>query len=269
MLVASDMANGLPVCAPDFSEEHELAELRERTRRDELTCPECKALLNFRAGELRIPHFAHRSRGDCPLASVSLERLLSRQLLYRFFCARIGPGKLSGPVELEPAMSNLPAKMRFDVLVRRGDKAPVAVMLVETGVKSEIRRALSMCEDREGYVFRPVFLASRLKPTLVDCETFYQLDTTQRDWRYETRYGSQAVGWSQPTLHFIDPSPSEWRSLRGLRLEHAPGTFFAKSVRVSPISEILWSEGQSDWTHPGEILARLPPYPQNRIPRPW
>lgn len=262
MLVALDTSNLRPVSLPDFEAPAELALIRERARTGDLLCPECKALLWLRAGEQRVPYFAHRQLDDCPQSRVSAAILNARHLLYHFFQERVQRREIVGPVELEPPFPGLPEKARLDLIVRRGEKRPLAVMLVEGRVSPSARERLPEIVTSEGFIFRPVFLISRIKQSERNGEAIYLLDTTQREWAYPSPYGTQETVWSAPkTLHYIAEKTGEWRTLRGAHVWHWPQGYKAQSAPMSPIDRLRWSDKHSDWTHSGEIVVS-PPSPQ-------
>ncbi|HWI56955.1 MAG TPA: competence protein CoiA family protein, partial [Bacillota bacterium] len=253
MLTAWDKTKEVSLALPDFESAAQLGPLRERTRQGDLVCPTCRQLLWLHAGEILVPHFAHRRLSDCPQGRISEAILAARRLVYRFFQARIESGKLPAHIELEPVLPGIPDGASVDLVLRRESRPWVAIVLVESNWKPELRAQLrSAVEQRHHWVFRPVFLSARLKRT-EDQEEFL-LDTTQREFRQASAYDLRALaGWASPgTLHFVDTKASEWTSLRGLHLVHDPQVFAAHAVRFSPLEHLLWSEAHSDWVHPGE-----------------
>lgn len=231
-------------------------EVRSRTRQGELVCPTCRQPLWVHAGESLIPHFAHRSLSNCPHGRVSEAVLGARRLLYRFFQARIESGKLPAEIVLEPVIAGLPKNVRVDLLLRRADKPAVNVVLLERGLKPDVRAQLRGCLGGKGGVFRPVFLRARLQHP-EDEPGLFLLDTTQRKFRLGSAYDLlPPEQWQEPsTLHFIDPAPAEWTTLRGLWLAHDPQVFGTRQVRVSKMEQLLWSEGHTEWVHAGEAEA--------------
>ena len=61
MLTAWDKAAGQMLALPDWEARDLLERLRERARREEIVCPTCEQPLWLRAGDIRTPHFGHRS----------------------------------------------------------------------------------------------------------------------------------------------------------------------------------------------------------------
>lgn len=139
MLTAWDKARDATLALPDFEDGSGLEEVRTRTRRGDLVCPTCHQLLWVHAGEVRIPHFAHRSLSDCPQGRVSEAVLGARRLLYWFFQVRIESGKLRGEIVLEPSIAGLPGKVCVDLMLRRTDKPAVHVLLLESSLQPDVR----------------------------------------------------------------------------------------------------------------------------------
>lgn len=86
-------------------------ELQEIRLRQQFFCPSCEAPLVLRIGEIKIPHFAHKSLSDCDHFSEpeSPLHLHGKLLLYHFF------QQLNFNVELEKHLSEI--RQRADLLV--------------------------------------------------------------------------------------------------------------------------------------------------------
>ncbi len=256
MLTAWDTLHERLLVLPDYETRDQLESVREQARGGALLCPTCRQLLWLRAGDVRTPHFGHRSLNDCPAATVSEAVLAARRQLYRFFRVRIEAGKLQAEIELEPQFPPLSAAGRLDMVLRRSQKPPVAIWIVERSLKPDTRAILRAAMARQDFVFRPVFLHTRLKPA-PDTSDQFLLDTTQRELRCDSPYNlHDGQRWSGGgALHFIDAIAERWTTLRGLSLVHEPQLFVPSAVRASSLVELLWSETHSEWVHPGEAEA--------------
>lgn len=249
MLTALTSDRTARVALPDFRSQAELESLRQRARRGELVCPGCSQRLILRAGEIRIPHFAHKSLSDCPHSSASESILAARTLIYRFFKDRIATGAIQAEVELEPAFESLPAKTHLDVLLKPAQRPPVAVSLLERNLGPDARTLLPRIIESNSLLFRPVFLDTRLKQQ--DTRRFL-LDKTQRVFKQDCPYGiTNDHSEFAPTLRFIDPTSEQWLSLRSIEIFEAPQSYSATS-QFSPLAELQWDDAESEWIHPGE-----------------
>ncbi len=256
MLTAWDIVRETTLALPDFETGDALEAVRTRTREGQLRCPTCHQPLWVHAGQVLVPHFAHRSLSDCPQGRVSEAVLSARRLLYRFFQARIESGKLQAEVVLEPIIAGLPARVRVDLLLRRADKPPVHVLLLERGLKPDLRLPILKQLGRRGGIFRPVFLRMRLRRA-EDQPHLLLLDTTQRAFCQPSPYDLTPPEHEpeQGTLHFVDATTAEWTTLRGISLVHEPQVFRPRRTRVSKLEALLWSEGHAEWVHPEEAEA--------------
>ena len=254
MLTAWDTLNATRLVLPDVTAREELECVRQRARDGELHCPACADLLWLKAGQIRIPHFAHRAVTHCAFAGASAVVLAARLLLYRFFQQRVQSGRLKGDLELEPHLPGLPAKPCIDLLLRRESEPPVAIAILASGLQPDNRWAATSAFRRAELVFRPVFLIQRLRRD-PDTRDVYLLDTTQRDFFHPSPYGAQVFGGdAAPSLHFIDTSAQTWVTLRALRCVNPPQGFAAET-KTSSLAELLWSERHAEWVHPGEAEA--------------
>ena len=253
MLTAWDKSRDKQIVLPDYEERGDDGGVRERTREGQIVCPTCQQLLWLHAGTLRTWHFAHRSLSNCPHGRVSEGILSARRLLYLFFQSRITAGKLTGEVNLEPSVKGLPDDLELDLLLKREGKPPVAVLLLESSLKPHVRSWLPPALEKRGFVFRPVFLASRLKQPDEHADEFL-LDTAQREFPIDSAYDEAWLGYScgSSTLHFIDSLKERWTTLRGLHFVHGPQVYRAAKVLSSPMAGLLWSEIHTDWVHGGE-----------------
>jgi len=277
MLTAWDIQTESILALPDYEEGPEIDTVRQWARAGRVVCPVCREKLWLRVGEKRCAHLAHRLLADCPQANISVAIIETRRLLYRFFQDRIQRGKLAGPIELEPTVSGLPEGTRVDLILRREIKKPVAIVLLDAGLKPNHRWLLRSAVQQNGCIFRPVFLTSTLKPK-TDFAGIFLLNPTQRDLTHNSVFGvSDEEYGRRATLHFVDQARAHWISLRGLHLEHSPQVYRTQSIGSSSMTDLLWSESQSEWTHPGESRAKeealpaaptLTPLPPQRPSRP-
>lgn len=65
-----------------------------------LACPHCGQEVRVRLGDVRRPHFAHKSLEDCPFQKESAEVTEVKALLYGFF-RRQGVGSVDMDVSLD------------------------------------------------------------------------------------------------------------------------------------------------------------------------
>jgi hypothetical protein len=270
MISAHDTKANRALFLPLSREGSELEIVRTRAKDGELVCRDCRDLLWLKAGEERRPHFAHRASSDCPRRGTSEAVQAARWLLFLFFHKRVMSGKLAGPVDLEPTVSGLPKGTCVDLTIGRDDKPTVAVMFLEKGLKPETRDKVEARLRELGLLFRPVFLISQLTRIAEHPDGAFRLDTTQREWSYESPYGANKWRFEgENTLHVIDPAAETWTTLRRLRsLHHAPANYSAESERVSKVADILWCNHFADWTHPGEQRGRLIPR-ESALPPIW
>lgn len=137
ILIALNNSNELISLAQKFRPE-ELAVLKKRAR---YYCPGCGAELTLKAGEVKIPHFAHRSLADCDAFSEPETplHLHGKLQLHQFF------SRFSHPIELE---KYLPAiKQRADLLVNHNQAIEFqcsAIPASQVRTRSEGYRSIAM-----------------------------------------------------------------------------------------------------------------------------
>lgn len=119
------------VCTPE--------QLQEWCRRDEVICPGCGGLVDYRPRKKIRSHFAHRSLTGCRYGEEASFILEGRALLYSFFRNKV-EGKPVWKIDIEV---QLPHGEMIDVWVEAPQSAPLAHKLHASGRRgglSEIRR---------------------------------------------------------------------------------------------------------------------------------
>jgi hypothetical protein len=256
MLGALHKNHGTRVALSGSESEGECQQLRMQTKGGILVCPSCRHLLRLRMGNIRAWHFAHQSIGDCSHGQGSETVQYARRVLYHFFKSRIISGEISGEVALEPVLPDLPKGICVDLLLRRTGRPSVAVVLIESNLKPNLRRNIPEWLTRNNMLFRPVFLSSKLNGLRGERDAF-QLDPTQRELMEHSPYDEAAGGYryGPGTLRFIEPSLDQWMTLRGLKLLHPPQVYRASELHGSTMGELHWSNAHDEWVHKKDEVA--------------
>lgn len=113
MLVALTEHQELFQITKDLSREM----LLERKYKEKFFCPQCKEQLLLKAGQIKIPHFAHRKSSECDSffsEGETLAHLMGKQQLFTFFSKR------NVQTELEPFLSEI--QQRPDLLISHNDQ---------------------------------------------------------------------------------------------------------------------------------------------------
>lgn len=222
--------------------------VRERARREEFACPGCEAVVLFKAGEKRRPHFAHKSRSECPLSSVGGLRLALRAVLYEWLRERYGDC-----VEVERAVPDVGLPGPADCWVELED-GPRAWWIFDRQVRAPERRvALREAFGRSGVRWTVVYPARMLRRDEQFRDAVH-LTPTEREFVERSCYdplyerGRGSVG----SLHYLDEEDRRWTTLRAVRRSDGPRT--TASLVESPLAE-LRLQRSGEIVHPGEFDA--------------
>jgi hypothetical protein len=218
--------------------------MRQRHRRRDFGCPECRSDVIFRAGERRRPHFSHRAVSDCPLSSESPELLAARAALYEWLRRKFGEAV---HVEHRPPGVELPRPI--DCWVARPDRPPLAYWVFDGGRKVATREQLRAAETMHGARWTFVFAGAMLKP-VPDEPGRFRLGPTERDFarqsRYDVLYAERSVG----SVRYLDGRTGVVTTIRALKHHEGP---VSNGVRIdSPLDEVTVLGGTGEPVHPGE-----------------
>ncbi|MCG3134057.1 MAG: hypothetical protein HMLKMBBP_01329 [Planctomycetes bacterium] len=218
--------------------------MRERHRRREFGCAECRSDVLFRAGDVRRPHVAHRSVSDCPLSRESAELLAARAALYEWLRRKFGDAVR---VEHRPPGVALPRPI--DCWVARPEKPPLAYWVFDGGRKTVVREQLRDAEGMGGALWTFVFAGAMLKP-VPDEPGRFRLGPTERAFARPSRYDVLYAAGSAGSIRYLDGRTRMLTTIRALRDHEGP---VRRGARIdSPLDEVTVLGGTGEFVHPGE-----------------
>ncbi len=229
---------------------HRLGELREWAREGRLLCHGCREPTWFRTGDKRRPHFAHRSKSDCPLGQQSLAVLETKALVFEWLRAkqRKKDGMLIQVGMDEPVPGHV--DMRADVLARTHKGLIFAYWFFD-------RRQ----RDREFWLglrsetLRPHFIHLASTLVLPDPHTL-DLTASQRDFiDCPSRYDSCVGGYEGDHLTFLDPDKGQVSIYRRLICDHPPALHRWGVLRQTPLVDALLCPATGEIVTEADIQA--------------
>ena len=245
MFRARNRNNGEDVVTLGVKEEI-ISSFRELGRDDRLECPVCRKVVIVRAGEVKRPHFAHRSVDDCPLAREHYEILHARALLYEWLVS-----KFRSQVALEVQLEGYDLPKPCDCWVTTS-AGTFAYWLIRA--RQPFDRQYQIGEALRAHGAEPhIIFHIRLLKRWERDENRFELSTTERAFMRESRfddvYGARSL--RAASLHYIDPSSSEIASIRGARCYSRPQHFTGVLVR-SALEQMLVSPKTGELVHPAD-----------------
>ncbi|MCC6234708.1 MAG: hypothetical protein IT580_18845 [Verrucomicrobiales bacterium] len=138
--------------------------LLSSTASGQIVCPVCRATLWLRAGEVRSPHYAHRTLAECHAGHASADVLRGHLRIYEFFRERIASGKLTATATLEPVIPDAPKGFGVDIMLDSTGKPSVAVVLIGKRLTPKLRLEYETRLTPPSLLLWPVFLAASLRP---------------------------------------------------------------------------------------------------------
>jgi len=218
--------------------------LRSLARAQELVCPQCKESVIVKAGDLKQSHFAHKSRGLCPLSNESASLLKARSILYHWLKSKWD--NKAGTVTVEKNLhDDLPRHVDCYVDASNGKKHAYWILEKQLHNRNIFKRLLPVDVH-----INWVFLKEMLKET-VDNQGQYNLTATERDLASESSYNG-IYGHDLISLHYLDEKNETLTTLRGLSCKHSPQIYRSAEVLTNKMPDVLIAPDTGEFIHPGE-----------------
>lgn len=228
--------------------------LRQMGRSDELRCPWCKVAVLLKAGEIRVRHFAHKIKNNCPYKGQAEDRLLGRMLLYRWLVAKVG--RESVRIEVDLPGVELPEP--FDVVVNSGT-VTAAYWFLPKNIHRIAKR-----EEFQGIIRSKaggrtavhVVHSARLHAELDHDEPHVHLTPTHEYLNtpcvYDEPHEVLRYGFGGGTMQALDLEEESLMTFRGLRQGRWEHQFRYGEKLVHPLAEMLIQPPDGELVHPGE-----------------
>ena len=229
-----------------------------KATRDELICPQCRQPVWFKAGEIKVYHFAHKDRGKCPLASESARLLHARAILFQFLHEKFGD-----QVTIEKRL-DLPELLRaVDCFVQTRQERKIAYWLVEA--RSPDRHEIAASLLSQGIIVQWVFLADMMQRNDRP-RNMLNLTPTERELMTQTSYDllyEPEHPWLQgQSIHYLDPAQGVLTSFRAMTNIHATQEYSGRELS-NPLAQMKLVPSTGEFVHPGE-WERLVAYRQEQ-----
>jgi len=222
--------------------------LRTSGRNKLLICPQCKEPVIVKAGELKQSHFAHKSRGLCPLSNQSESLLKARSILYRWLKSKweTKEGRKTGTITVEKSFHpDLPRPVDCYVETSQGKKHAYWIVEKQLHFRDNIKSLLPV-KVRMNWVF-----LKEMMKAVTDKPQQFNLTTTERDLASRTEY-DRIYGHEFKSLHYLDEKNETLTTLRGLRCKHPPQIYRSSEILTNKISDVLIAPNTGEFVHPGE-----------------
>lgn len=243
MFKAIDRATGRAVICLDDCGQEWAAGLRQKSHAGDLLCQTCKEPVQFKAGQERRPHFAHKSLGNCPSRDESPVLLEARAALYGWLRSKFGE-KATLEKQLE---GNLPRPVDCWAQHQDGRQFAYWILLKRMGWME--LDAIEAAIKKAGACLNWVFPFSVLK-RLGDTNQL-KLSTMERERmkksEFDCIYGQAGGG----TLHYLDPDGPTLRTFRGVVCVHYPQGYAGQEL-CTPLNAVLVYPTTGEFVRPGE-----------------
>jgi hypothetical protein len=244
MLRAIDSTTGKDVIIFDLEEYSEVIdEVRKKSRKGIIVCPECDQPVVVKAGTEKKNHFAHKSLGSCPLNNESANVLLGRRILYTWLKKKLASKYPDNhTLLLEKTFPCEHLRRPIDCYLEIPKDRRFAYWILDSGVRasSDIERFF---EQLQLPLLR-IFLSHMLR--LDEKKEILRLTPTERD----------AIDWEEHTLSYLDIKTSKYTTFGGLKLYHSPQEYkFVYSI-THDLSDMLFSPKTGALVHPDNDIVQ-------------
>lgn len=217
-------------------------QLRLKGQADGLRCPTCRESVSFRAGELRRPHFAHKTLANCPIQHESPDLLEARAVLYQWLRSKFGEG-----VTLEKQVEQAPRS--FDCWAEFKGKT-FGYWLIERRIAQQDVASIENAAAKSGARLIWVFLSKILRRSEQN-KRLILLSTTERACLTASDFDLIYGGRGRGTLHYLDADQQMLTSFRGCCCKHQPQVHQGHEIQT-PMKSLLVSPATGEFVHPGE-----------------
>lgn len=232
--------------------------LRTLAHQGLLTCEVCEEPVIVRAGDVRLWHFAHKARTNCPKNQETLEIVACRALLYRWLRE-----KFKEQVRLEKVIPESRLPRPVDCWVELEDGRRFAWWLVSAQLKPALRSRLRESFESLGAKYKILFTSTLLHRDPSDPKRL-TLSSTEREFMIESEYDVLYDGF-HGSLHYLDHERGLLTTYRSLRPIHPPQGYLGELVE-HPLLEMRIHPRSGEMVHPGEY-ERLKQYREEEVRR--
>lgn len=214
-----------------------------------LACPHCGQEVRVRLGDVRRPHFAHKSLEDCPFQTESAEVTEVKALLYGFFRLQ-GVGSVDMDVSL--AGENDSGGLFLDLLVETEAGKRFGYWVFDRNRRD--RHILMDAAEKSGITPMVIHTGSML--TFDPEATSLLLSKSMRDTIQTSPFDQGFGARSGGHLHFLDEA-GMLTTFRRLHCVHLPNVYEWEIRREAALQEVRFDPDSGDFVVEEDVADRL------------
>ena len=214
-----------------------------------LACPHCGQEVRVRLGDVRRPHFAHKSLEDCPFQKESAEVTEVKALLYGFF-HRQGVGSVDMDVSLAGGHDS--GGLFLDLLVETETGKRFGYWVFDRNRRD--RHILMNATEASGIM--PLVIHTGSMMAFHPEGTFLLLSKSMRDTIHKSPFDQSFEARSEGHLHFLDDAGmlTTFRRLHGV---HPPHGYEWEVRRKNALQAVLFDSRSGDFVVEKDVDDRL------------
>lgn len=223
-------------------------ELKQLCKSDKIICPWCLESVNFKSGEQKRSHFAHKVLKNCPYSKESPIILEARATLYDWLIQKT-QHKSGWSIEVEVEIHEN-TKKKIDCLVRTQTTC-FAYIIIEKTLSLDDRECLNAFIRNNSWKLIVIFAMEMHK--LSHIENSVALTTVERQYIFHSCYdysSDESVDYLG-SLFYLDGKDKDMLVTRRLERIHAPQIFEGEYFK-KPLNDALLSPQTGEFVLPGE-----------------
>jgi hypothetical protein len=223
--------------------------LKAAGRKGGLVCPHCGQELRVRLGEVRRPHFAHKSLEDCPFQKESAEVTEVKALLYGFLRQQIGCS-----VDMDVSLDGEDASedLFLDVLVETERGTRFGYWVFDRNRRD--RHILLDAAQESGII--PVVIHTGSMMAFDPGGTSLLLSKSLRDLIRKSPFDEGLKKRSGGHLHFLNDA-GRLTTFRRLHCVHLPNVYEGEVRREAALQEVRFDPESGDFVVEEDVAERL------------